>query len=280
MKRPLDQLAEIAQEAVGIGTQLIKRSRPKTVTEKVDRDTYTDVDVQIERAVRAYLAEATPDIGFIGEEEGRSVSISNENRYWTLDPIDGTANYVHGLPLCAVQIALIIDETTTVAAIDLPYMDSRYIATLGHGSYVNGTRMRISGTTSLSKSIVSIGDYATGSDSESRNRPRFKLTSELAQKVERIRMFGSAAHDLVWMAEGKTDATVILSNNILDIAPGALIAREAGARVGDTDNDEYSTKSPNIIAATPGVYSDIARLVTTSLRYFDINTSDENVPPL
>ncbi|MEU4762627.1 inositol monophosphatase [Actinosynnema sp. NPDC023794] len=263
MKRPLDQLTEIAQKAVAIGNDLIKHMRPQSITEKSDRDTYTDVDVRIERKVRAYLAETTPEIGFIGEEEGISDLTIDSEYVWLLDPIDGTANFVHGIPLCAVQLALMFQNEAVVAAISLPYTDMHYHATKGMGAFRDGMRLRVSSGRELAKSIISIGDYATGEKATEKNETRMRLTSLLAEKVERIRMFGSAAHDLAWLAEGRTDAAVILSNNTLDMAGGVLMAREAGATVTNVAGDPYTIESQSMMAATPGIIKDLNRIGAT-----------------
>ncbi|PSL56801.1 myo-inositol-1(or 4)-monophosphatase [Saccharothrix carnea] len=264
--RPLDELAEIAQKAVSIGDDLIKHTRPEVVTEKSDRDTYTDVDVRIERAVRAYLAEATPEIGFVGEEEGSSEQAAGSEHFWTLDPIDGTANFVHGIPLCGVSLALTNADRAIVAAIVLPYMGLHYSAVEGRGAHVNGHAIHVSKTTELPKSMIAIGDYATGEDSDEKNNQRIALTAALAAKVERIRMFGSAAHDLAWLAEGRIDGAVILSNKTYDIAAGVLIAREAGALVLDSTGVEHTFESAHTIATAPGVAKNLLALIQQGIK--------------
>ncbi|RKT57174.1 inositol monophosphatase family protein [Saccharothrix australiensis] len=263
--RPLDQLVEIAQKAVRIGNDLIRTSRPQTVIEKTDRDTYTDVDVRIEQEIRAHLAEATPEIGFIGEEEGRSDQAADSEYVWGLDPIDGTANFVHGVPLSGVSVALLRGDRAVVAAISLPYSDLHYTAAEGRGAYVNGRQIRTSTTTELPKSMIAIGDYALGDHAAEENRQRIALTAALAAEVERIRMFGSAAHDLVWLAEGRIDGAVILSNKTLDLAAGILIAREAGALVLDSSGDDHTASSRHTIAATSGLARPLLSLVQTAL---------------
>lgn len=257
----LDHLADVARKAVRIGHELIKTARPETVTEKADRDTFTDVDVRIEHEIRAYLAEATPDIGFIGEEEGRSDAAAGSSYVWGLDPIDGTANFVHGVPLCGVSLALMQEDEAIVAAVSLPYMDLHYSAIRGRGAISNGKPLTVSNVTELSKSIVAIGDYAVGAGAIEKNRQRVTLTAELAAQVERVRMFGSAAHDLVWLAEGRIDGAVMLSNKPLDLAAGILIAREAGARVMDSSGAEHTHASRHTVAAAPGIAEQITSLV-------------------
>ncbi|QFZ16890.1 inositol monophosphatase family protein [Saccharothrix syringae] len=263
--RPLDQLAEIAQKAVSIGNNLIKHTRPETVTEKSDRDTYTDVDVRIEQDVRTYLAEATPEIGFIGEEGGASGQAADSEYVWALDPIDGTSNFVHGVPLCGVSLGLMRGDRAVVAAIVLPYLDLHYSAAHGQGAYVNGTKIQASETAELSKAMVAIGDYALGEGAEEKNRQRIALTAALAAEVERIRMFGSAAHDLVWLAEGRIDGAVILSNKTHDIAAGVLIAREAGALVLDSSGTQHTSAATHTVAAVPGIAKPLLALVQSAI---------------
>lgn len=257
----LDHLADVARNAVRIGHELIKTARPETITEKTDRDTYTDVDVRIEHEIRAYLAEVTPDIGFIGEEEGRSDAAAGSAYVWGLDPIDGTANFVHGVPLCGVSLALMQGDRTIAAAVSLPYLELHYSAVAGGGAFVNGKKLTASRTAELSKSIVAIGDYALGERAAEKNRQRIALTAELAAQVERVRMFGSAAHDLVWLAEGRVDGAIVLSNKPLDLAAGILIAREAGAVVMDSSGVDHTRTSTHTIAAAPGVAGQLLSLV-------------------
>ncbi|MEU4739691.1 inositol monophosphatase [Actinosynnema sp. NPDC023658] len=264
--RPLDQLAAIAQKAVAIGNSLIKTTRPRTVIEKSDRDTYTDVDVRIQSKIRSYLADATPEIDFTGEEEDGGQQFDGNAHGWVLDPIDGTSNFVHGVPLCGVSLALIEEGQAIVAAIALPYSDLLYVAARGHGTEVNGRAIRTSDTVELSKAMIAIGDYATGEGSTSKNRQRMKLTAQLATNVERIRMFGSAAHDLTWLADGRIDGTVILSNKAHDIAAGVLISREAGALVLDSDGSDHGLNSAHTVAVTPGIADDLLALIQSSVR--------------
>jgi myo-inositol-1(or 4)-monophosphatase len=246
----LARLLTIAEQAVTIGRDLIRTATPGQVHAKGDRDTVTDLDIRIERETRAFLAEQTPEIGFLGEEEGHTGPVGPGDA-WTLDPIDGTANFVHGLPLCAVSLALVHDGIPVVAVIDLPFFGWRYTAAAGHGARRDGQPIHASATGRLDQAVVSIGDYAVGEEAEQKNARRLALTSELATRVERVRMFGSAAIDLCWVAEGRTDAAIILANKPWDIAAGALIAREAGAHLTDSTGDDHNFES-NETLAMPG----------------------------
>jgi myo-inositol-1(or 4)-monophosphatase len=261
--KPLEDLAQIAERAVTLGAELVRNATPHQVTEKSDRDVVTDVDVKVEQEVRAYLQRVTPECGFLGEEEGQ---IGSDEYAWILDPVDGTSNFARGLPLCAVSLALVHEGRPLVAGITAPFLDLHYSATKGAGSFVNGQRMRASRTSELRKAIVSIGDYAVGEDAEAKNQQRLRLTALLAERVERVRMFGSAALDLAWVAEGRTDATVMLANKPWDTAGGVLLAREAGALVLDSSGESHTFHSADTIAAAPGVIDAVMTVIQSARR--------------
>lgn len=256
--KPIEDLAAIAHTAVSMGAELVKTATPHQVIEKSDRDTVTDIDIKVEQEIRAYLNRLTPECGFLGEEEGHT---GDDEYSWTLDPIDGTSNFVHGLPLCAVSLALVHQGRPLVAEITAPFLNLYYSAIRGQGSFANGNRIRTSRTSELSKAIVSIGDYAVGPNADGKNQRRLQLTKLLAERVERVRMFGSAALDLAWVAEGRTDAAIILANKLWDTAAGVLIAREAGSLVLDSSGEPHSFGSSDTIAACPGLADAVVSLV-------------------
>ncbi|HEX5403526.1 MAG TPA: inositol monophosphatase family protein [Pseudonocardiaceae bacterium] len=258
MTKSLEDLGDIARRAVELAAELVRTSTPHQITEKSDRDTVTDVDVKVEQEVRAFLSRETPGYGFLGEEEGQ---VGDEVNMWTLDPIDGTSNFAHGLPLCAVSLALVREGWPIVAEITAPLLGLRYSAIRGEGAFANSTRMHASRTAELSKAIVSIGDYAVGEGAKAKNERRLRLTALLAERVERVRMFGSAAIDLAWVAEGRTDATVMLANKPWDTAAGVLIAREAGALAFDSAGDPHTPRSSATIVAAAGIADAVASVV-------------------
>jgi myo-inositol-1(or 4)-monophosphatase len=257
-------LMSLALSAVDRAVEVIRTSRPGLVTTKGDRDMASEVDYRVEREVRAWLAGQAPDIGFLGEEQGGSGSAT---RFWVLDPVDGTANFVHGIPLCAVSLALIEHDIPTLGVIDLPLLDgNRYTVQRGAGAYSNGRRIRVNQVDVLHDAIVSIGDYAVGADAERKNRLRLAVTEQLAARAQRVRMLGTAAVDLAWVADGKLDASIILANKPWDTAAGALLAQEAGARVIGRDGAAHSLESDATIACAPGLVDEITALLDGARR--------------
>lgn len=252
-------LLPIAEQAVSIASEIIRTKIPGVVTAKGDRDMATEVDYAVEHAVREFLARETPEVGFLGEEEG--VTHSGDGLMWALDPVDGTANFLHGIPLCGVSLGLVDKDTPTLGVIDLPFLSLRYSAAENVGAFANGSAIQVSDARELQRAIVAIGDYAVGENADERNRLRLALTKELAARVQRIRMFGSAAIDLAWVADGRIDANIMLSNNPWDTAAGVVIAREAGATVVDLDGSPHSMSAHATIAASPKLVADLVELI-------------------
>jgi myo-inositol-1(or 4)-monophosphatase len=248
---PADKLLPLALEAVDTAARLLLSQEPGDIVGKGDRDMASAVDYEIERSMRAFLARRTPDIGFLGEEEGASEP--GADRTWVLDPVDGTANFVHGLPLCGVSLSLVIDQETQLGVISTPFLNHLYSAVRDEGANCNGIPIRTRTTTSLKSAIVSLGDYAVGDNADQKNKARISTTTGLLRQVQRIRMIGSAATDLCWVARGWLDACVILANKPWDTSAGVLIAREAGAYVVDSDGSPHTWSSGATIATTAGV---------------------------
>jgi myo-inositol-1(or 4)-monophosphatase len=255
-------LLTAALRAMDTAAYIAKHHKTGIAHSKGDRDMVTDLDIEIERVVRARLKQDAPDIAFLGEEE--SPASSTKNLTWALDPIDGTANLVHNIPLYAISLALVQEDRPLLGIIDLPMLGQRYWAAKGQGAWLRGKRIQVSRRDRLADAMVTIGDYAVGSDATAKNRLRLNVTAELARQVLRVRMLGSAAIDLAWLAEGKTDACILLSNKPWDTAAGVIIAAEAGAQVVDLDGSMHTMRSKAAIAAEPSLIAEIISLIHRS----------------
>lgn len=255
-------LLPIAVEAVSRGAHLIRTRLPEQLTAKGDRDYASNVDYEVERDVRTFLADASPDVGFLGEEEGM---VRAGRRHWALDPIDGTVNFANALPLCAISLALIEDEQPILGVVQLPFLDRTYTAAQGQGAFEGGRRLAVATPARLRDAIVSIGDYAIGAGAEAKNADRFAVTQALAGEVLRVRMFGSAAIDLAWVAEGLIGAAVMLANKPWDTSAGVVIAREAGAKVVDLDGTKHTTFSRATIAVAPSIADELLALAQKAI---------------
>lgn len=254
------ELMPVAVKAVDRASAMIRERRPSHVTIKGDRDPATEVDYAIEREVRQFLLSAAPEVGFLGEEDGR-FGDSESGFMWALDPIDGTVNFIQGVPLCGVSLGLVYEERPVLGVIDLPFLDCRYSALRGAGAYRGCARIQARGER-LAETIVAVGDYAVGDGSKAKNAERLRVTGQLATVAQRVRMFGSAAVDLAWVAEGRIGASVMLANKPWDTVAGVLLAREAGAAVLDRYGREHTLHSESTIAVAPGVRDELLRVLS------------------
>lgn len=202
-----------------------------------------------------------PGSGFLGEGEGKSGDQSSELS-WSLDPIDGTANFVHGIPLCATSLVLVASGEPVLGVIDLPFLGARYTAIKKQGAYRDGKRITSRVPRGLDEAIIAIGDYAVGAQATEKNRVRMALNSQLAQRVQRIRMLGSAAIDLAWVAEGKLDASVMFANTPWDTSAGVVIAREAGAVVIDIDGTPHTSASVGTVAVAEPLAGELLDVIS------------------
>ena len=219
-----------------------------SITEKSPFDFVTEADLRIEEALAAHIHAHFPEDGILGEENGTK---GGQNGFvWTLDPIDGSCNLASGLPFYGVQVALRRDGVTEAAVIYLPVFGKLYTALRGEGAFLDGRPLRVNPPT-LSRAIVSFGDFPH------HKRPReafaeHKIQARLGTRISKIRMFGAACFDFAALAEGQTGGTVIFTRNLWDLAPGILLAKEAGAQVYGLRDGRivpYTEDSPVVLAA-------------------------------
>jgi myo-inositol-1(or 4)-monophosphatase len=254
------ELLDVAMEAIALARDVVRSHLPGMISAKGDRDMASEADFAVERTVRQFLTVRTPEIGFLGEEEGTAGGRPQELS-WVLDPIDGTANFIHGIPLYAISLGLVSGGTPLVGVVELPALGRTYSGAKGHGATCNGVRLRGSRCQDLGDAIVAIGDYAVGDGAASKNVARLALTEALAARVQRLRMLGTAATDLALVAHGSLDGSVMFSNKPWDTSAGVLIAREAGVSVLDIDGSPHTLGSRGTVAVAAPLAEDLMALV-------------------
>jgi myo-inositol-1(or 4)-monophosphatase len=216
-------------------------------------DPVTVVDTETERLLRDRLAQLRSGDAILGEEGGGSGSAAPGTVTWVLDPIDGTVNFVYGIPAYAVSVAAQVDGVSVAGAVADVVGGRLYSAAVGLGAHVTddeGTRrLRCSGVDDLSRALV-----GTGFAYSSRRRTvQAQLVSKILPEVRDVRRIGSAALDLCMVAAGRLDAYYEHGLHRWDLAAGSLIAAEAGARlVLPTPGDPDYTSSL-VVAAAPGI---------------------------
>ncbi|MFD5089212.1 inositol monophosphatase family protein [Amycolatopsis thailandensis] len=246
----LDHALTAAQRAIDLAVQHALSHQPTHITTKGDRDVVTNIDVAVENLIRDRLSNWDPAVGFVGEENGAS---GDENTYWVLDPIDGTINFSHGSPLCAIALGLVHDDQPLLGVTAVPFLGHRYWAVTGEGAYRDGDPITVSKTARLDNALIGMCDYGSGPDASTRDRLCSDLDQRLTGQAQGVRRLGTTALELVWVADGTLDASILFGNRAWDTASGAIIAREAGALVLDADGSPHSTRSRCTLATTPAL---------------------------
>ncbi len=259
------RLLLVAEEAVDVGAGILRRGRAHigALIGKGDRDFATDVDLQIETAIKTVLATGAREIPFLGEERGGD---EHDGRpCWVLDPIDGTINFAKDSPLCAISLSLVSDGHPILGIVDTPLLGERFIAREGGGAYLNGVRIAVGEVDDLREAMIGVADFKVGVGSEEENRVHLALLARFARESLRVRMHGSAALDLAWLAAGRLHATVMLSNLPWDVTAGLLLVREAGGAVFDYDGSPHDANSRFTLASAPLLAERVRRIVAEAL---------------
>ncbi|MFE5742085.1 inositol monophosphatase family protein [Streptomyces celluloflavus] len=258
MSDPLyDELLELALEAARRAGTLLREGRPADLgvaaTKTSPIDVVTEMDIASEKLITGFLAEHRPDDGFLGEE-GASVAGSSGVR-WVIDPVDGTVNYLYGLPSWAVSIAAEKDGETVAGVVAAPMRGETYRAVLGGGAYRDGERLHHRPAPPLSQALVATGfGYLA-----ERRAGQAEVVRTLLPRVRDIRRGGSAAIDLCDVACGRLDAYYERGLNPWDLAAGELIAREAGALTGGRPGEAASGELT--LAASPALFEQLQPLL-------------------
>jgi myo-inositol-1(or 4)-monophosphatase len=243
-RRVAVQAGELARQRRVEGVEVAaSKSSPVDIVTEADRET--------ERLIRSLLADARPDDGFFGEESDASSSTSG--LHWIVDPIDGTVNFLYGIPHYAVSIAVVEGEPDPLtwralaACVVNPASGEVFTAAQGGGAFLGSEQIRVAEPVSLAQALVATG-FAY--DAGMRGR-QGAIVAQLLPEVRDIRRLGTASLDLCFVASGRFNAYFERTLSPWDHAAGALIAREAGARVSGLDGAAPSRDF--IIAAEPGL---------------------------
>jgi len=230
------------------------------VSLKGPRNFVTAADRRAEEIVRAELAKARPDYGFLGEEGGTHAGADKTHR-WIVDPLDGTTNFLHGIPHFAVSIALERSGAIVAALTYNPANDELFVAERGKGAFLNDRRIRVAARRRLDEAVVACGlpHYGRG-DLAVAHREIFAAQ----QKYAGLRRYGAATLDLAWVAAGRLDAYWERDLSPWDMAAGILLVREAGGFVSDIDGGEAILTQGNIVAGNDTMHRELLRLLKTA----------------
>jgi len=219
----------------------------------------TEVDINAEREIIYHLQKAYPDHAILGEESGLIGSEDAEYR-WVIDPLDGTTNFIRGIPHYAVSIACLHRGRIEHAVIVDPVRHEEFTASRGRGAQLNGHRIRVSDLSSLEGALLGTGiPFKNHCDDK---LPSYcKSIEVLAAQCAGIRRAGAASLDLAYVAAGRLDAFWEIGLSQWDIAAGVLLVREAGGLVADVDASENYLESGNIVCGNPRCFKAVLQAV-------------------
>jgi myo-inositol-1(or 4)-monophosphatase len=252
-------LATAVEAVVRAGDiQIARFGSALRVQKKGDIDLVTDIDVEVERMFRALVAERFPDHDVLAEEMGQTRTGARHR--WVFDPLDGTTNYAHGIPLFCSTLALEIDGVPAVAAVYDPNRRELYTAERGLGARLNGDPLKVSSTATLDDSVL-----VTGFPYDIREPQRLQaivgLFAGFLGHARAVRRLGSAAIDLCWVAAGRMDGFWEQALMPWDVMGGALIVQEAGGRVTNLDGSPWDAHKGSVLASNGLVHEEMLAVI-------------------
>ena len=228
------------------------------VSQKQVNDFVTEVDQAAEQAIIDILLVAYPGHAIWAEESGRTQGAQDSDYVWIIDPLDGTTNFIHGLPIYCVSIALAVKGRVEQAVVYDPTRNDLFTATRGRGAFMNDRRLRVSKRVRLQECLISTGfPFRPGDDFKT----YLSMMSEVMQRSAGLRRPGAAALDLAYVAAGFTDAFFETGLQPWDVAAGSLLVTEAGGLVGNLTGEADFLEQKECLAGSPRIYGLLVALL-------------------
>lgn len=255
---------DVAIAAARAGGRVLRDLLPARrviATKQSGIDLVTDADGQAEEAIVACIRSHFPDDAILAEERGAEAGRSAYR--WIIDPLDGTTNYAHRLPLFCVSVAVEAGGHVLAGAVVDPTRDETFAARRGRGASLNGERLRVSEEEDLGAALL-----VTGFGYDIRTNPRNNLRqfADLSRRARAVRRLGSAALDLCYVAAGRLDGYWELTTGAWDVAAGALLVQEAGGRVTRLDGGAHDLFGGEIVATNGKIHGALVAALRDSLR--------------
>ena len=227
------------------------------VSQKGPSDFVSAADLRAEKVLRLELAKARPRFGFLMEESGEVTGEDGHHR-WIIDPIDGTTNFLHGIPHFAISIGLEMDGEIIAGLVFNPITDETYYAEKGKGAFLNDKRLRVSSRGNLADSVIATGIPFNGRPG---HKPFLKQLERVMGTVAGVRRMGTASLDLAYVAAGRYDGYWETGLQPWDVAAGIILVREAGGFITELDGGKNIIGSGNVIAGNPKIHKQLLDLV-------------------
>ncbi|MCI4428601.1 MAG: inositol monophosphatase [Burkholderiales bacterium] len=262
MTQALHPMLNIAVKAARSAGTIISRASMSldrvTVNTKAPKDFVTEVDHAAEAAIIETLLDAYPGHAILAEESGRSHGAKDSEYLWIIDPLDGTTNFIHGLPMYAVSIALSFRGQLQQGVVYDPARNDLFIASKGRGAFLNDRRLRVSKRNRMNDALIGTGfPFRRGDDF----RRYMQMLELVMQACAGVRRPGSAALDLCHVAAGAYDGFFEPGLSPWDMAAGALMVTEAGGLIGNFTGESDFLFRGEVLAGNPKIYGQLVQML-------------------
>jgi myo-inositol-1(or 4)-monophosphatase len=258
----IDEYSQVCEAAARSGGKILRDFLGRAAArEKGPRDLVTEADLASQEAIRSVVLAAYPCHRFLGEEETPSTAAdASDSPYrWIVDPLDGTANYVHQMPNFSVSVALEHAGELLVGVVYDPIHEECFQAGVQRGAQLNGTPLRSSDCAMLSEALVA----ASFSANVQRGSPEIDRFIDVLVECQSLRRLGSAALNLAYVAAGRLDAYYATSVRTWDVAAGVLLVRESGGVLSSIDGTPFQLDHPKFVAAaTPQLHAQLVNILS------------------
>ncbi|MBL7924219.1 MAG: inositol monophosphatase [Bacteroidia bacterium] len=259
----LDNVLDAARGVVQQAVVFLREQRASFRAEAVEYKGFNDLVSYVDKGSEKILVEGLqgliPDAGFITEEN--TLTLKDRDWVWIIDPLDGTTNFVHGLPCFCVSVGLTYKGNIVLGIVHEVNLDECFYGRKGSGVFLNGQQVRVSGEEELKKSLLATGFPYTNYE---RMKPYMDVFDFCMRHTQGIRRLGSAAVDLAYVACGRFEGFYEYGLNPWDVAAGAFLVSEAGGRVGDFKRGEDYLFGKEIVACNARIYDSFQEIISKS----------------
>ena len=249
-----NKLLKTINQAIREGVRAIKETRARylSIEHKTYKEFVTNCDIASEKAIVNILKIHYPDSSILSEELGDV--LGNDSLLWSIDPIDGTHNFIHNIPFYAISIGAFLNKEVVAGMIYLPEFEACYYAAKGKGAFLNDKKISVS-TRELKESMVAYDNQFHKHPAMMKNLPK------IVDNCFTLRIFGSAAVDIAKVAEGGLEARIFHKTKFEDYAAGAIIIREAGGKITDFAGRDVSLETRDVIVSNGRIHEQLLQLL-------------------
>ena len=251
LSKILKQVLEVTADVGAFQVEHWNKVVASEIEEKTANQLVSFVDKESEKVLKQRLSNILPNSSFLGEESG-SDEVEDSDFLWIVDPLDGTTNYLHGLPVFSISVALLKNGQPIIGVVECPVLNETFTAYLGGGAHLNGEPISVAKNKSLSNTLIATGFPYYKFD---RMEAYLEVLADLMQSTHGLRRMGSAAIDLAYTACGRFDGFFEMNLSPWDVAAGVLLVTEAGGKVTDFQGNSSVIFNKEILASSECIYS-------------------------